>query len=82
MAGIEDLPLPDQGGATTDFGVVVRQEKTIFPGVRLVRQIDDYYPCADVMVRPDTAGFAVISGQYCPDLANPRRYSLKSFVYF
>lgn len=70
------------GGATTNVGVVIRQEKTILPGVRLVRRVGDYYPCADVDVAAAPGGITVGSGRYCPALSSPRDYPLRSFVYF
>ena len=39
------------GGATTDFGVVVRQEKEIVPGVLLVKQLYSKNHRADILIK-------------------------------
>ena len=39
------------GGATTDFGVVVRQEKEIVPGVLLVKQFYSKNHQADILIK-------------------------------
>jgi hypothetical protein len=72
------------GGATTDYGVVLRQERTVLPGLRLVRRIDDFYPCYSLGVASTEDGIAVAGGApECEGLAGLRReYRLKSFVYF
>jgi hypothetical protein len=70
------------GGATTDFGVVLRQEKVVFPGVRAVRNIDYLYPCHTLRVDAAGSGITVSSGEYCPALPGPRSYRLRRFVYF
>jgi hypothetical protein len=38
------------GGATTNFGIILRQEAVIFPGVLLVRRLDHFYPASDASV--------------------------------
>ena len=48
------------GGATTSYGAVVWQERTLVPGVRLVRALYRRYPAEDVrieQVAPDTYEF-------------------------
>ena len=39
------------GGATTDFGIVVRHEMRVLPGVLLVRDVFDEYHAADASLR-------------------------------
>ncbi len=72
------------GGATTDFGVVIRQEKTFFPGIRLVRRIDDYYPCYSLDATATQAGIVITNPRgICPGFQEERhQYRLKRFVYF
>jgi hypothetical protein len=72
------------GGATTDYGLIVRQERAIFPGVLLVRKIDDLYPCAELTVTSTGDGISVTppTPRSCADLQSTRAYSLKPHVYF
>jgi len=72
------------GGATTDFGVVIRQEKTVFPGVLLVREVDDLYPCYSLDATSTDRGIAVTDrSSYCQAFREQsREYRLKPFVYF
>ncbi|GAB6180359.1 hypothetical protein JCM14036_16780 [Desulfotomaculum defluvii] len=39
------------GGATTACGIVVRQEKKIFPGILLVKQLYKEYPREDILIK-------------------------------
>jgi len=41
------------GGATTDYGVVFRHERTILPGLRVMREIDGFYHCYDGGAEPN-----------------------------
>ena len=53
------------GGATTDYGIIVRQELPLFLGLRLVRNIYYTYRASDVELKvlgPDT--IRVTPGQY------------------
>ena len=72
------------GGATTDYGVVLRQERTVLPGLRLVRRIDDFYPCYSLEVASTGSGITVNGAESgCilpPDKSG--EYRLKQFVYF
>jgi hypothetical protein len=72
------------GGITTAFGVVVRQEKALVPGVVLVRNLDSFYPCRSVDAAPTDAGISVFGKHSdCSALSGQRReYKLKRFVYF
>ena len=38
------------GGATTSFGMVVRQERRLFPGVMLIRELAHVYPAYSVTI--------------------------------
>jgi hypothetical protein len=46
-------------GATTDYGVVIRQELNLFPGVQLVRRLDTFYPCASLDSTSTDSGISV-----------------------
>jgi hypothetical protein len=72
------------GGATTDYGLVIRQERAILPGVLLVRRLDDFYPCYSVDAREIDEGVQVEDAHgSCPGFSQrPQKYRLKRFVYF
>ena len=72
------------GGATTDYGVVIRQEKALLPGILLVRNIDMFYHCAALGVKPGDSGIEITDAHSdCRAFRVPRReYRLKRFVYF
>src|SRR5258708_2793838 len=72
------------GGATSGYGVIVRQERAIFPGVLLVRKIGDLYPCGVLTVASTKEGISVIppTPQSCTDLQSSRTYTLKPHIYF
>lgn len=72
------------GGATTDFGVVIRQERILVPGVMLVRTLDSFYPCESLDPIPSDYGIAVTDDHSnCKAFPGQRReYRLKHFVYF
>jgi hypothetical protein len=38
------------GGATTDFGLALRQERNVFPSVRLVSVLCSYYHASDAVI--------------------------------
>jgi hypothetical protein len=38
------------GGATTSFGIVVREEKSITPGISWVKRVYEAYPADDVLI--------------------------------
>jgi hypothetical protein len=44
------------GGATTSFGVVLREERTLLPGLRRIRRVDFVYPASDVIIEIQTNG--------------------------
>jgi hypothetical protein len=72
------------GGATTDFGVVIRQERGLIPGVVLVRHLDHFYPCYSLDAESTNVGIAVNNGRSeCRGFQEQRRdYRLKPFLYF
>jgi len=72
------------GGAAEAFGVVIRQERSLFPGVLLVRQLDDLYPCYALDAVSTDVGITVSdSGSECENFQEQRReYRLKPFLYF
>jgi hypothetical protein len=72
------------GGATTDFGVVIRQERSLIPGVVLVRRLDDFYPCYSLDAASTDRGIAIKDGRSeCRGFQEQRRdYQLKPFLYF
>jgi hypothetical protein len=72
------------GGATTDFGVVIRQERTLFPGMLLVRRVDDFYPCYSLDAHSTDCGITITDKRAdCRSFPDRlREYRLKPFVYF
>lgn len=72
------------GGATTAFGVVIRQERTVLPGLLHVRPLDDIYPCSSLDATAVDHGVAIsVPGSDCSGLPEQRReYRLKPFLYF
>ena len=53
------------GGATTSFGIIVRQEKYLFPGLLLVRNIYGVYPGDDAeIIKLDDDTIKIISPPY------------------
>jgi hypothetical protein len=38
------------GGATTDFGIVVRREEMVLPGLFRINNVCEWYPAADVQI--------------------------------
>jgi hypothetical protein len=76
------------GGATTAFGVLVRQERPIVPGVLLlVRRLDGFYPCRSVEIDSTEHGARVtaVAGSSCSgfrDIPPSRVYPLREFVHF
>jgi hypothetical protein len=72
------------GGATTDYGVVIRHEKILFPGVLLVRTIDNFYPCYSLDATPTDSGITITDKSAdCDDFREQsREYRLKRFIYF
>ena len=72
------------GGATTDFGVVIRQERRLIPGVVLVRRLGDFYPCYSLNAESTDVGIAIKDERSeCRGFQEQRRdYRLKPFLYF
>jgi hypothetical protein len=72
------------GGATTDFGVVIRQERSLLPGLELVRNIDTFYRCRSLDATPTNTGIVVRDERSeCPVFqASSREYPLRRFIYF
>jgi hypothetical protein len=72
------------GGATTAFGVVIRQERAVFPGILLVHNLDSFYPCYSVSLVSTGEGVqAKGSPPACDAFGGQRRsYRLKPFIYF
>ena len=71
------------GGATTDYGIVVRHERAILPGVVLVRNLDDFYPCASLDLAGTRDGVRLKDERsYCTGFSAANRdYPLRRFVY-
>ena len=82
--GSEVILYRTNGGATTDFGVVIRQERTLLPGVKVVRNLADFYHCCALSATPTGSGVAITDeGAECKALGVSRRdYALKPHVYF
>jgi hypothetical protein len=72
------------GGATTDFGVEIRHERAILPGVLIVRTLDTFYPCHSLKVVSTSEGVQIEDDRSdCESFSGQRRsYRLKRFVYF
>jgi hypothetical protein len=72
------------GGATTDFGVVIRQERSLLPSMELVRDIDVFYPCEALNAVSTDTGVAITDDHSdCRAFQGTRReYRLKPFIYF
>jgi hypothetical protein len=74
------------GGATTSFGVAVRQERQLAPGLLLVRQLHGFYPASEAryeVLARDRIRVSV--PEYTPDrpeTAESRVYRLNPRVYF
>jgi hypothetical protein len=67
------------GGATTDYGIIVRQERVLLPGILLVRKLDDFYPCYAVHSQATADGIEVGKSQeYCPGLSRENINSSRS----
>jgi hypothetical protein len=71
------------GGATTDYGIVVRHERAIAPGVVLVRNLDDFYHCASLDLEGTRDGVRLKDERsYCSGFSAANRdCRLKRFVY-
>jgi hypothetical protein len=69
------------GGATTDYGLVIRQQKQILPGLSFVRDLHNQYRCYDV---PQYKMLNESSIELDLDCANASKLTLtpKRFIYF
>ncbi len=72
------------GGATTDFGVVIRQERRLMPGLFWVRSLDDFYHCYSLDVSATSQGVRVQDPHSdCREFpVTPQDYRLRPYVYF
>jgi hypothetical protein len=72
------------GGATTDFGVVIRQERKLFPGILLVRNLDSFYHCESLELETTESGVRLQDAKAnCRAFSDQYRdYRLKPFLYF
>jgi len=78
------------GGATTGFGVQVRQERLVLAGMLvLVRRIDGFYPCRSVEIYTTETGvrLAARAGDSCSGFLRrqvppSKEYPLREFVHF
>jgi len=71
------------GGATTDFGLLIRQEWRIIPGLELVRDLDLFYPAysaAPEIIDPNTVLIRV--APYETQGQTEVRHRIRSHVYF
>ena len=67
------------GGATTAYGIVVRQEQPVFPGILLVRNVFSRYPLEHVACQLSGPRLTIrqsTSGQVLQEI------TLKRFLYF
>jgi hypothetical protein len=72
------------GGATTDYGVLIRHELAILPGVYVVRNLDSFYHCYSINLAATKTGVrADAKGCYCTEFTDRQRnYRLQRFIYF
>ena len=71
------------GFFSTDFGVVIRQERNLLPGLLLVRQLDDFYGCYSLDAESTDVGITVRDERSeCRGFQGQRQYRLKPFLYF
>jgi hypothetical protein len=72
------------GGATTDYGVVIRQERKVFPGIMLIRPIDTFYHCYSLNATSTETGISVTDQHSeCRSFPGQRReYTLRPHLYF
>jgi len=72
------------GGATTDFGVVIRQERKLFLRILLVRNLDSFYHCESLELATTASGVRLQDAKVnCRAFSDEYRdYQLKPFVYF
>jgi hypothetical protein len=72
------------GGATTDYGVVLRHERVIVPGILVVRSLDAFDHCYSVTLKHSDQGIQIQDGRgECRAISDRQRnYRLKPFVYF
>jgi hypothetical protein len=69
------------GGATTDFGIVIRQELSIVPGILLVKNLYDRYHMSDAtykIIDDGTISIVMTDGVE----SEKKKFELKRFVYF
>jgi ABC-type sulfate transport system permease component len=72
------------GGALTSFGIVVRQERLVVPGVLVVRKLCGGYPAKEAQVTVEPSGWASI---HVPDYRDGGptqdcRVKVRRYVYF
>jgi hypothetical protein len=72
------------GFFSTDFGVVIRQERNLLPGVLLVRQLGDSYGCYSLDVESTDVGVTARDENLeCEGFQGQgREYRLRPFLYF
>jgi len=72
------------GGATTAFGIIVRQECRVLPGVLIVRELADEYPADKAALDMPRPGFVRIVFQDSslePPVTNERTFRLRHFCW-
>ncbi len=71
-------------GAISDWGVVIRQERLLLPGLVMVRRLDVFSTCFALKAEGTDRGIKVNDPRSeCSDLhAGSREYRLKPFLYF
>jgi hypothetical protein len=75
----------DVGGATTGFGIYVRQEFCLVPGVLLVRDLGGFYPASQAsatLIGPNTVRVESTRSAGMRSMPVVRDYILKRFLYF
>jgi len=71
------------GGATTDFGLLARQERQIIPGLYLVRNLETFYPAYSASCETTSPETALIKVAPYEDRGPlEKKYTIARFVYF
>lgn len=73
------------GGATTSFGIVVRQERPLIPGLVVTKNVYAAYPAYDAevtAVEPNKITISVPPYRPNEPSSRPESIQLKPFVYF
>ena len=80
MTGDFDIKIyRSNGGATTAFGIIVRQEREILPGLLLVKELYPKYDCDDIKYKMDDKKTLLIDNY---QLGSSTSIKLNDWIYF